>query len=122
MQNVLVRPQAKVIQPIGSLTATNAIEFQAQLSAAVLSEQNSSLLIDMEKVELIDSAGLMALISALKIAQHLNKPFSLCSVSRSTQMVLELTQLDQVFEVVEHHTLKALENAVPQGSASLQIA
>lgn len=102
MQNVLVRHQSKkVLQPSGPLSADNAIKFQAQLSAAMLSEQHSSFLVDMGSVESIDSAGLMALVSALKMAQGLNKRFSLCSVSHSIRMVLELTQLDRVFEILE---------------------
>lgn len=105
MQNVLVRPQASVIQPHGSLSAANALKFQAQLNAAILSDQNSMLLIDMAQVESIDSAGLMALVSALKIAQRLNKQFILCAVSHSIRMILELTQLDRVIDILDGHPM-----------------
>ncbi len=105
MQNVLARPQAAIVQPVGSLNSGNAITFQHQLNAAVLSEQHSSLLVDMGQVESIDSAGLMALVSALSMSQRLNKRFSLCSVSRSVKIIFELTQLDRVFEILDsHHT------------------
>jgi anti-anti-sigma factor len=107
MQNVLIRPQgsssknAQVIQPAGALNADTANQFQAQLNDAVQSEQHSGLLIDMGLVESIDSAGLMVLVSALKSAQELGKQFHLCSVSFPIRMVLELTQLDRVFEILE---------------------
>jgi anti-anti-sigma factor len=101
MQSVLVRPQATVIQPVGSLSAANAIKFQHQLNAAVLSDKNASLLVDMGQVEFIDSAGLMALVSAQSMAHRLNKQFELCSVSRQVRMILELTQLDRVFKIFE---------------------
>lgn len=103
MQNVLVRPQAEIIQPHGSLSAANLIKFQDQLNSAVLSDQNSRLLIDMRQVESIDSDGLMVLVSAWKLAKRLNKRFSLCSVSRSIRIVFELTQLDRVFEILDGH-------------------
>lgn len=103
MQSVLVRPQAAVIQPVGSLNAANAIKFQHQLNAAVLSEHHASLLVDMTQVESIDSAGLMALVAAKNMAQRLNKRIGLCSVSHQVRMILELTQLDRVFEIFEEH-------------------
>ena len=101
MQNVLVRPQTAVIQPLSSLNAGNIVAFQQQLNAALLSEHHSSLLIDMAKVESIDSAGLMVLVAALNMAQRLNKRFSLCAISHSVRIIFELTQLDRAFEILE---------------------
>ncbi|MBW4470967.1 MAG: STAS domain-containing protein [Stenomitos rutilans HA7619-LM2] len=101
MQNVLVRPQTAVIQPSGPLHSGNVTAFQQQLDMAVLSNQHSSLLVDMGQVESIDSAGLMALVSALSLAQRLNKRFSLCSISHSVRIIFELTQLDRVFDILE---------------------
>ncbi|HEY9884161.1 MAG TPA: STAS domain-containing protein [Thermosynechococcaceae cyanobacterium] len=101
MQNVLVRPQTAVLQPLGSLNAGNVIVFQQQLNAAIQSEHHSSLLIDMAQVESIDSAGLMTLVSALSMAQRLNKRFSLCAISHSVRIIFELTQLDRAFEILE---------------------
>jgi len=103
MQNVLVRPQATVIKPLGSLSADNITRFQYQLNEAVLSDQNATLLVDMGQVESIDSAGLMVLVSALSMAQRLNKRLSLFSVSHSVRMIFELTQLDKVFEIFDGH-------------------
>ncbi len=59
----------------------------------------------MGQVESIDSAGLMVLVSALSMAQRLNKRLSLCSVSHSVRMIFELTQLDKVFEIFDGHAL-----------------
>jgi len=101
MQNVLVRPQTAVIQPSGSLHSGNVITFQHQLNAAIVSEQHSGLLVDMAQVESIDSDGLMALVSGLSMSQRLHKRFSLCSVSHSVRIILELTQLDRAFEILE---------------------
>lgn len=55
----------------------------------------------MAQVESIDSAGLMALVAALSLSQRLNKRFSLCAISHSVRIILELTQLDRAFEVLE---------------------
>jgi anti-sigma B factor antagonist len=104
MQSLLVRPKATVIQPLGSLCASNAVKFQHQLSVAVLSDESTSLLVDMGEVDSIDSTGLMALVGALNMAQRLNKRLGLCSVSHSVRMILELTQLDRAFEIFDGHT------------------
>ena len=110
MQSLLVRPQAAIIRPCGSLNAATAPEFQHQLHTAILSEQTSALVIDMSQVESLDSAGLMALVSTLNLAQAHQKRLSLCSVTVSIRIVFELTQLDQVFEIFDN--LSAFELTV----------
>jgi len=100
MQAILDYPRITLICPQGVLNATNATEFQRELETAVW-ERHSNLLVDLEQVESLDSAGLMALVSALKLAQSLGKRFSLCSVSASMKIIFELTQLDRVFEIFD---------------------
>ncbi|MEP0919395.1 STAS domain-containing protein [Leptolyngbya sp. DQ-M1] len=102
MQSLLVHSQAAIIRPCGSLNAANAAELRQQLQTAVLSEKNNALLIDMSQIESLDSAGLMALVSALNLAQESRKRFSLCAVSVPVRIVFELTQLDRVFEIFEN--------------------
>lgn len=102
MKTVLLQPQITVVQPHGHINASNAVDFQQQLTTAVSSEQPQVLLIDMSQVESLDSAGLMALVSALSLAQGLNHRFSLCCMSASIRIIFELTQLDRVFEIFDN--------------------
>lgn len=99
MQSVLTRSQSAIMRPIGHINASNAYSFQEELTAAV--EANISILVDLSQVESLDSAGLMALVSALSLAQQSSKRFSLCGVSASIRIIFELTQLDRVFEILE---------------------
>ncbi|PMB26094.1 STAS domain-containing protein [Fischerella thermalis] len=99
MQAVLKNPTITVLRPQGSLNAANALEFQQDLTKALAQNTSNRLLVDLEQVEALDSAGLMALVSALKFAQDLGRQFSLCSVSPSIRIVFELTQLDKVFDI-----------------------
>lgn len=103
MQNVLTRPQTMVIRPQGSLNSNNAVDFQRQITTAVLSRDNTALLVDLGQVDTLDCAGLLALVSGMSLAQRLNQRFGLCSVPPAARIVLELTQLDRVFEVFESH-------------------
>jgi anti-sigma B factor antagonist len=99
MQAVLESPKITVIRPQGTLNATNALELERDLTTALTQDDTSILLVDLAAVESLDSAGLMALVSALKLAQSLGRSLQLDSVSPSIQMIFELTQLDGIFEI-----------------------
>ncbi|MBE9180784.1 STAS domain-containing protein [Oculatella sp. LEGE 06141] len=104
MQSTLAKSQLKVVQPCGHINASNAADLQEQLTTIVSSRQYASLLVDMTNVESLDSAGLMALVSALTLSQQLNQRFGLCSVSPSIRIIFELTQLDRAFEIFEQRS------------------
>lgn len=91
--------QLTIIQPSGHINASTAVEFKHKLTKAVAAQD--SVLVDMSQVESLDSAGLMALVSALSLAQSLKRRFSICSVAPSIQIIFELTQLNEAFEIFE---------------------
>ena len=101
MLTISGHPHFFVIRLSRSLNASNAIEFQHQVTAAVRKERHNIVLVDMEQVEFLDSAGLMKLAYGLRLANILGQRFSLCSVSPSIRIIFEITQLDQVFEIFE---------------------
>lgn len=112
----------QVIRPQGHINAANASVFGQQLATAVASGQSTIVLVDMEQVESLDSAGLMALVSALNLAQRQNRRFSLCSLSASIRIIFELTQLDGVFEIFENRAafdaqLKSVSTRLPAQSS-----
>lgn len=95
-----------VVQPSGHINVDNAAILKQKLTETVSSNDSSSLLIDMSKVESLDSHGLMALVSTMTLAQRMNKHFGLFGISPSVRIVFELTQLDRVFEIAEHHPIE----------------
>ena len=99
MHATIASSQLTVIRPQGHLNAANAPEFGRQLTAAIAKDRPAVVLVDMEQVESLDSAGLMVLVSALSQAQQQNYQFSLCSLLPSIRIIFELTQLDRVFEI-----------------------
>ncbi|MBW4477024.1 MAG: STAS domain-containing protein [Tolypothrix brevis GSE-NOS-MK-07-07A] len=101
MQALVESPKIAVIRPQSGLNAANALEFERNLTTALTQNDISILVVDFAAVESLDSAGLMALVSALKLAQSLGRRFSLCSVSPAIKIIFELTQLDEVFEIIE---------------------
>jgi anti-anti-sigma factor len=101
MSLAIMDAQMTIIQPSGHINASNAVDFQRQLTTAVASKQQA-VLVDMNRVESLDSAGLMALVSALSLAQSLKRRLTLCSVAPSIRIIFELTQLDRAFEILEN--------------------
>ncbi len=94
-------PQITAIRPSGALNATNTLELEQEITTALTQNDSTILLVDLEKVESIDSAGLMVLIAGLKLSQTLGHRLVLGKVSPAVKIILEVTQLDRVFEVFE---------------------
>lgn len=90
------------LEPQGYVTAANVDEFQQQLDRAISSQQHLAVLVDMNRVEFIDSAGIMALIHGFRQARNTGRRFGLCSLNPSVRIIFELTQLDRIFEIYEN--------------------
>jgi anti-sigma B factor antagonist len=101
MQSTLSGPPVEVVHISGHLNGSNTSALQGQLNAAVAANPSIPLLIDMSQVESLDSAGLMAFVSALSLAQQLDRPLSLCAIAPSVRIIFELTQLDRVFRIFD---------------------
>ena len=86
-------------KPEGFLSAANASDFLERLKVELTSSTDSAMLVNMEAVEFMDSAGLTALIKAFRLAQSLGRRFGICSLAPSVRIMFELTQLDKVFEI-----------------------
>ncbi len=99
MQSLLSRAQGSLIRAQGHVNAANVAAFEAQINQAVTSTA-TAVLVDMSQVESMDSAGLMVLVAGLNRAQQLGKRLSLCSMPATVRIIFELTQLDQVFEIL----------------------
>ncbi|MCC0175746.1 STAS domain-containing protein [Waterburya agarophytonicola K14] len=101
MSSTKLCTQFTTFRPEGFLSAANASEFLERLTVEVRSSVDSALLVNMEAVEFMDSAGLMALIKAFRLAESLGRRFGICSLAPSVRIMFELTQLDKAFEIFE---------------------
>lgn len=101
MNSTKLHTEFTTFRPEGFLSAANASEFLDRLTIEVKSSVNSALLVNMEAVEFMDSAGLMVLIKAFRLAQSLDQRFGICSLAPSVRIMFELTQLDKAFEIFD---------------------
>ena len=87
-----------VIRPvIKSLDASNVQEFRD--SMIPLLRQNAKVLVDLGHVAFIDSAGVGALISCLRVVSERQGRFSLCGLTRAVNALFDLMRMHRVFEV-----------------------
>jgi anti-sigma B factor antagonist len=112
MHRVAEHPSTFILRPSGHMNASTADAFKHQLSELLASEKHTALLLDMSAVESLDSAGLMALVAALNLAQQTGKRFGLCQVPPSIQIVFELTQLDRAFHSIDGGALNTTAASV----------
>lgn len=101
MQTILDNPKITIIRPQGCLNAINSRKFESELGAALTKNNSTIVLVDLEKVDLIDSAGLMALVSGVRKANALEQRLCFCSVAPTHKIMFELTGLDRVFEIFD---------------------
>ena len=62
---------------------------------------NNNLLIELSKVEYIDSSGVASLVEGLQTARSQALEFALVGVSKSAMQVLQLSRLDSVFTIYD---------------------
>lgn len=101
MQAILDNPRITIIRPQGSLNAVNSAKLEQELSTALNPFNDTIVLINLEKVDFIDSTGLMALVSGVRKAKQLKQRLCFCSISPAHRIIFELAQLDKVFEIFD---------------------
>lgn len=79
------------------LDAAQAIRFKEGLRT-IADEGADHILLDMGKVEFMDSSGLGALVSMLKY-MGCEKKFEIASLTPMVEKVFKLTRMDEVFQV-----------------------
>lgn len=112
--SVLKETDLVLIRLQGRLDSEGSANLQRQLST-IEPAQHTRWILDLSHVDFVDSAGLVALIAALNMATQNKCRLVLCNPHPSVRLILDITQLDQVFEIVDSHTeaSKAAYSAEP---------
>lgn len=86
---------AVVLHATGRLNLTNATDLKAVLASEV-ADGRSRLVLDLGGVDFIDSSGLGAVISGLKVARQAGGDLKIAAAGEQVRTVLKLTNLDRV--------------------------
>ena len=91
-----------VVQLSKALTAATVDPFRDQLSSWQESEPEvKNYVIDLEKVDFMDSAGLGTLIAVLKRISEQGGDMKIANLQKKPRMVFEITRAYKVFEIYE---------------------
>ncbi|MBW4472901.1 MAG: STAS domain-containing protein [Stenomitos rutilans HA7619-LM2] len=89
-----LKPSILVLQPNGSLNASNSHDLQHELEQA-LEQATETVLVDLLWVEAIDACGIAALVAGLQYAAKLGKFLSFQSMKDCDRCALETTWAHQ---------------------------
>ncbi|KAF3890133.1 MULTISPECIES: STAS domain-containing protein [Nostocales] len=87
----------KVLQPYGILNRSSSNELRREVQD-IMTDKTDIVLLDLSNVSFIDSSGLGALISVMKVVRSGNAKFYICSMNDQVRMLFELTKMDRIFE------------------------
>ncbi|MEH2460763.1 STAS domain-containing protein [Nostoc sp.] len=90
--------QVILFKPQGSIDLQGGKVLSEQM-AGVVPQAHQLWVIDLTEVNFMDSSGLVPLVKGLKAARQSGCRLVLCNVQAPVRLILELTQLDSVFEI-----------------------
>ena len=93
-----VSDQIKIVSLSGSFDRSNADIIRQKL-AEVTAISPAFVIVNMSRVNFIDSTGLATLVYGVKQAHNMKGDLRLCGLKSSTRIIFELTRMDKVFEI-----------------------
>ena len=82
----------------GRIDGANAREFQTRLDAAIDANE-CAVVLDMERLSYISSAGLRVILLTAKALRGRNRKFAICSLSESIREVFEISGFDKIIPI-----------------------
>ena len=82
-----------------NLDAGNAREFRDAVQAMM--HERTQVVLDMSGVKFVDSSGLGALISCLRLLNSRRGDFKLCAMSKTVRALFELMRMHRVFNIYD---------------------
>lgn len=80
-----------------NLDAGNVKTFKEQIASAL--DANGTVLIDMSRLNFVDSSGLGALLSCLRIMNNKNGQLKLFAMAKPVQALFELVRMHRIFSI-----------------------
>ena len=97
-----------------SLEAANSKDFKSQIVDQI-NEGTLLIVLNLSKVEFMDSSGLGSLISIVKLLSNAHGKIVLCNVGDQIKKLFNLTRLNQVFQIFsnEQEAIDSLKIPTP---------
>jgi anti-sigma B factor antagonist len=94
--------QVILFKPQGSINLEGGKALSEQMGT-IQPHCNQLWVIDLAEVDFMDSSGLVPLVKGLMSARQSGCRLVLCNVQPQVKLILELTQLDSVFEIFPNY-------------------
>ncbi len=94
---------ATIAKAVGRVDSTNARAFDDALET-IIDESSQAVIVDLEALSYISSAGLRVILLAAKSLQKLDREFMICSLSDSIKELFEVSGFDKIITI---HTSRA---------------
>ncbi|MTJ53700.1 STAS domain-containing protein [Anabaena sp. UHCC 0253] len=94
--------QVILFKPEGSIDLEGGTALSEQM-AEIKPQHHQLWVIDLGEVDFMDSSGLVPLVKGLTSARQSGCRLVLCNVKAPVKLILELTQLDSVFEIFPNY-------------------
>jgi len=91
-------PGMAILKPVGRLNMASAAHLKEGVAVA-LGRGLTRIVVDLSEVDFMDSSGLGAIVNGLMSARVQGGDLRLAAVSWQANLVLKLTNMDQVFVV-----------------------
>jgi len=91
-------PLTKVVQPTGILDSIKVEQLRQEINDLVETKP-TIILIDLQNVTFINSAGLGGLVAVFKTVRATDGKLFLCSINDQLKQVLEMSKTNKIFRV-----------------------
>jgi anti-sigma B factor antagonist len=92
---------ATIVDVVGQIDLHSSPDLRKVLLEALREKSAPRVVVNLERVDYMDSSGVAALVEGLKTSMGLNTRFVLCRLGPAVKEMLKLTQLLSVFQVCE---------------------
>jgi anti-sigma B factor antagonist len=83
--------------PVDELDASNAGEFKRDMLPVL--QTNTKLVLDLSRLNFVDSSGLGALLSCLRQLTARSGDLKLCGMSKQVRALFELVRMHRIFDI-----------------------
>ena len=91
--------QGSVVEPVGDVDMSSSPQLRETILELLEERSGVKIVVNMEKVDYIDSSGIASLVEGLKLARRRKARLCLAGLNEGPRYVLQLTRLLDVFEV-----------------------
>ena len=88
----------EIIQPAGIVDGIIGNELRQQ-AIALVEQGTNIILIDCQDITFMNSAGIGALVAALKAVKNAGGEFHICSLNNQVQMIFTMTKMNRIFQI-----------------------